>query len=243
MHARIREQLLIWAAFGLSHYIKSTVKVLIFIFILLFLPATGCSFAVNSAQSSRFVINLLFRGTLTPGMWSQMFQLPPKMAQSRSPDSADAPDSEAVTVCMIYCFKGRPARRRGASEGASFFDLSCWTNARFHLRKWLAGGPDAVKGRPWFSGGSCEPPRLQFALLLPIFSHWVFSSSAFSTFVSSAMCHCYPYISRRVPCRSAFILSSRLVSPRRLPLFSLLSFFFSAVLLLSFHIYSLRQQL
>lgn len=68
--------------------------------------------AVNSAPSSRFIISLLFPATLTPGMWSQMFQLPPKMAQSRSPDSADAPDSETaaavVVACMIYCFKGRP---------------------------------------------------------------------------------------------------------------------------------------
>lgn len=216
-----------------------------FFFFLFFLPATGCSFAVNSARSSRFIINLLFPGALTPGMWSQMFQLPPKMAQSRSPDSADAPDSKAVAACMIYCFKGRPhspAWRLWRRERLWFILLN---KRSFSSQEVAAGELDAVKERPSFSGGGdVPPPPLHFALRLPIFPHRFFFSSALSAFVSSGMCHYCPYVSRLAPRWSAFIPVPRLVSPPPpSPLVLSPFIFFPAVLLLSFHIYSLRQPL
>lgn len=145
-------------------------------------------------------------------MWSQMFQLPPKMAQSRSPDSADAPDSKAVAACMIYCFKGRPhspVRRLWRRERLWFILLN---KRSFSSQEVAAGELDAVKERPSLSGGGYVPP-LQFVLLLPIFPHRFFFSSALSAFVSFGMCHYCPYVSRRAPRWSAFIPVPRLVPP------------------------------
>lgn len=135
-----------------------------------------------------------------------------------------------------------PARLRGASEGS--FDLSCWTNAHFHLRKWLA----TRHGR---SQRTAFVLRRQLrAAAASICTSLTYSSPSIFLFLSPfylCFLQYVPLLPLHKPARTSPICLYR---PALFPpavsscsRFFHFVFFFSAVLLLSFHIYSLRQQL
>lgn len=135
-------------------------------------------------------------------MWSQMFQLPPKMAQSRSPDSADAPDSEAVAVCMIYCFKGCPARR-----------CCLWRRKLLWFillnKRWFSS-QEVARGRCWMQSkdGLRSPASICTSLTYFYPSIFLFPSPFY---------HCFsryvPLLHLHKPARSSLICLYSLVPP------------------------------
>lgn len=103
-----------------------------------------------------------------------------------------------------------PTRRCGASEGASVFDLSCWTNARFHLRKWLRASWTQSKN-------GLRSPAAAAASICSSLTH--FSPSIF--LFLSPFCLCFlqyvPLLPLRKPQRSSLICLYSRAPPCSLP--------------------------